>query len=51
MKTIVVRNLKGNDRLITKFLYLPKKVNGEWMWLQTVTFSEYFINNKWIKIG
>lgn len=51
MKTIVLRNLNGADRMVTKFLLIPTKISGDWKWLQTVTFREDFVNNKWIKIG
>lgn len=50
MKTIVLRNLKGTDRLVTKFLLFPTKIGNQWKWLETVTFREDFVNNKWVKI-
>ncbi len=50
MKTIILRNLKGTDRVVTKFLILPTKIGGSWKWLETVTFREDLINNKWVKI-
>ena len=51
MITIVLRNLNGTDRMVTKFLLIPTKIGGVWKWLQTVTFREDFVKDKWIKIG
>lgn len=30
-------------KTITKFLWLPKSINGEWKWLVTVSWQEQFV--------
>lgn len=45
-KTTIV----GEIRNVTKFLWFPKKITGEYRWLETATFKQVYINgaiNHW----
>ncbi len=33
----------GDYRYITKFLWIPKRFNGTWMWLETVTIRQVYL--------
>ena len=34
-----------------RFLFLPKKIDGEWRWLEITTWRSQRVNNKWIDIN
>lgn len=37
----------GNDvwKVVTKFLWCPLLINGEWRWLEKATWKEQHLNN------
>jgi hypothetical protein len=41
MKTIKPKD--GDHREITKFLLFPKRFNGAWFWLETVTIRQMYL--------
>jgi hypothetical protein len=50
MKTMVIRNLNGTDRKVTKFLFIPKFIKGKLQWLTFVTIHEDYVDGEWIQI-
>ena len=35
------------DRLVTKFLWFPKRFDGVWVWLETVTIRQMYFPPTW----
>jgi hypothetical protein len=50
MKTMVIRNLNGTDRKVTKFLFIPEFIKGKIKWLTFVTIHEDYVDGEWIQI-
>ena len=51
MNCSVIRNLKGTDRKVTKFLFIPRFVRGTVKWLSFVTIHEDYIDDEWVEIS
>lgn len=51
MNCSVIRNLKGTDRKVTKFLFIPRFVRGKVKWLSFVTIHEDYIDDEWVEIS
>ena len=51
MNCSVIRNLKGTDRKVTKFLFIPRFVRGTVKWLSFVTIHEGYIDDEWVEIS
>ena len=39
------------DRLVTKFLWFPKRFDGVWVWLETVTIRQRYCPPSWYACG
>ena len=51
MNCSAIRNLKGTDRKVTKFLFIPRFVRGKVKWLSFVTIHEDYIDDEWVEIS
>lgn len=36
-------DFSNRTRTITKFLFFPKKINGEWRWLEIATYKQKYM--------
>ena len=51
MNCSAIRNLKGTDRKVTKFLFIHRFVRGKVKWLSFVTIHEDYIDDEWVEIS
>ena len=51
MNCSVIRNLKGTDRKVNKFLFIPRFVRGKVKWLTFVTVHEDYIDGEWVELS
>ncbi len=51
MNCSVIRNLKGTDRKVTKFLFTPRFVRGKVKWLTFITVHEDYIDGEWVELS
>jgi hypothetical protein len=41
----------GETRVKTRFLVIPKKINGKWRWLEVATWHDEYDGYRWESCG